>query len=303
VPDLPQAAWRAALEAALAPRPVVTWDEVVDPAAIDSLVTWRRGGDVLPHLPTLSVVISLGAGIDHLRDMGIPDGVAVHRLEDAGMGAMMAEYALHWAIHFQRDFDLYLPMTRAGGWADRPYRGPGDMPCGVLGLGTLGTRVAERLRDAGFPVTGWSRSPRSVPGVTCLSGSDALEAVLERSEYLVNLLPGTEETRGLLDGDRLDRLPPGAVVVNLGRGMTLPLAPLLDRLDSGHLRAAVLDVTDPEPPPADHPIRCHPRVFLTPHVSAQTPLGPASDLVATILAARARGEAGPGRVRDLTRGY
>ncbi|MCF8481251.1 MAG: glyoxylate/hydroxypyruvate reductase A [Rhodospirillum sp.] len=302
-PKLPQDPWLTALRAALAPRSVVTWEAVEDSTAIETLISWRGVKEVLPHLPNLRTLVNLGAGIDHLVALDIPETIAVHRLVDAGMGAQMAEYALHWAIHFQRDFDRYLTMTRAGAWGDLTYRPPGEVRCGVLGLGTLGTQVAERLRDAGFPVRGWSRSPRVVPGVVCLSGKETLERFLAEAEILVNLLPGTDETRGILNGARLDVLSRGAVVINLGRGSTLPLEDLLDRLDSGHLRAAVLDVTDPEPPPSGHPVWAHPRIFLTPHVSAQTQCGPAAAVVAALLSAKDRGEEGLGRVRDLARGY
>jgi glyoxylate/hydroxypyruvate reductase A len=139
--------------------------------------------------------------------------------------------------------------------------------------------------------------------VNCLSGAETLEQFLSETEILVNLLPGTAETRGILNGARLDGMPRGAVVINLGRGQTLPLDELLDRLDAGDLRAAVLDVTEPEPPPPGHLVWTHPRVFLTPHVSAQTQCGPAVAVVAEIIAAKERGEEGAGRVRDLARGY
>ncbi|WP_413206485.1 2-hydroxyacid dehydrogenase [Rhodospirillum sp. A1_3_36] len=302
-PKLSQDLWLTALRDALSPRSVVTWEAVEDPVAIDTLISAREVAEVLPHLPNLRTLVNLTAGIDYLVPLEIPESVAVHRLIDAGMGAQMAEYALHWAIHFQRDFDRYSATTRAGVWTRLTYRPPGDLHCGVLGLGVLGTQVAERLRDAGFSVSGWSRSPRIVSGVQCLSGAESLERFLSETEILVNLLPGTAETRGILNGARLDGLPKGAVVINLGRGSTLLLDDLLNRLDAGHLRAAVLDVTDPEPPPSGHPVWTHPRVFLTPHVSAQTQIGPAVAVVAEIIAAKERGEEGVGRVSDLTRGY
>ncbi|ABC22802.1 D-isomer specific 2-hydroxyacid dehydrogenase, NAD-binding protein [Rhodospirillum rubrum F11] len=300
-PTLPQEIWQTALHRALAPRPLAVWPDV-DPASVSTLICWRHGEAIIPHLPNLQRVITLSAGVDHLLAAGLPEGVEIIRLEDAGMGAQMAEYALHWALHFQRDFDRHIAATRAGLWEKRPYRPASDLPCGILGFGTLGRVVADRLLAAGFPVNGWSRRGQGYPGVRPFAGADHLEAFLKASEIVINLLPATPETRHLLDERRLAALRPGAVVINLGRGATLDEAALIAALNAGALRAAVLDVTDPEPPAADSPLRRHPAVSLTPHLAAETLPDPAAAQVARVIKAVERGETPPGLVaRD--RGY
>ena len=141
---------------------------------------------------------------------------------------------------------------------------------GILGFGHLGQAAARQLRQFGFPVAGWSRSPRTFPDVCCFSGAAELPAFLARTDVLVCLLPLTRDTRGLLDRALFAGLPQGAALVNVGRGSHLVSADLLAALDDGHLSGAILDVTDPEPPSADHPFWDHPKILMTPHIASMT---------------------------------
>ncbi|MFQ5438902.1 MAG: NAD(P)-dependent oxidoreductase, partial [Paracoccaceae bacterium] len=160
---------------------------------------------------------------------------------------------------------------------------------GILGLGELGRRSARYLLAAGFNVCGWSRRLKSEPGVACYSGETGLKEVLGRSDYLVLLLPLTEETEGILGGENLAMLPKGAVVLNPGRGSLIRDEALLDALGDGRLRHAVLDVFRTEPLAPGHPYWAHPRVTVTPHIASATRPETASDTIAENIR---RGEAG-----------
>jgi glyoxylate/hydroxypyruvate reductase A len=119
-------------------------------------------------------------------------------------------------------------------------------------------------------VRGWSRTPKALPGVATFAGPDGLRACVQDCAVLVNLLPLTPETRGLLNRETLGWLRPGAQIINVARGAHVVDDDLLALLDSGHIGQAALDVFHTEPLPADHPYWHHPRVTLTPHTSART---------------------------------
>jgi glyoxylate/hydroxypyruvate reductase A len=143
-----------------------------------------------------------------------------------------------------------------------------DRRVGLLGLGALGTDAALKLRALGFAVAGWSRSPKTVPGIESFAGLDQLAAFLARTEILVCLIPLTADTRGLMNARAFAALPKDAFVINLARGPLIVDRDLLAALDSGHLGGAVLDVFETEPLPAEHPYWRHPKVQITPHVAA-----------------------------------
>jgi glyoxylate/hydroxypyruvate reductase A len=171
-----------------------------------------------------------------------------------------------------------------------------------MGLGVLGGAVLERLAPFGFARLGWSRTPKQLAGIETFAGEAQLDAFLARCDVLVALLPSTPQTRGLLDARRLSLLPAGATLVNLGRGSLVDPGVLLAALDRGALRAAILDVTDPEPLPADHPFWHHPRVLLTPHVAGMTRPETAARVVIDAIRRHRRGE-DPGHLVDRSRHY
>jgi glyoxylate/hydroxypyruvate reductase A len=223
-------------------------------------------------------------------------------MEDCGLAAQMVEYAMYVALRGFRRFAEYAEAQAEGRWAPRSFRTRGDFSIGVLGLGVLGGAVARALADFGFPVSGWSRTSKSIDGVNCLHGSSGLDAVLAGSELLLVFLPLTGDTDGLLDADVLARLPEGAALANLSRGELINDEALLDALDSGRLSEAHLDVFQREPLPRDHRYWTHPRVRMTPHVAALTPYAVACEQVARKIRRLEAGEEITGVV-DRVRGY
>ena len=203
------------------------------------------------------------------------------------------------ALSLHRELPAYLDQGRQGLWRARQNQSAGHRRIGVMGMGNLGQAVVAALRPFGFPLAGWSRSARHVPGVDCMTD---LNAFLSRTDILISLLPLTPQTRGLLNKGLFAMLPRGAHLVHLARGPQLDMAALRDALEDGQLSSAWLDVTDPEPLPPGHWAWSDPRVIITPHVASQTDaLDGARHVIAGIRADRA-GQPVPGLV-DRDRGY
>lgn len=145
-----------------------------------------------------------------------------------------------------------------------------ERPVTVLGLGALGAAVGQSLTALGFPVTGWSRSQKQIPGLRCLAGEDGLKEALSGAQVVVLLLPNTPATENVLNATRLALLEQGAFIINPGRGALIDDDALLAALDTGQIGAATLDVFRVEPLPENHPYWAHPRVTVTPHVASET---------------------------------
>jgi glyoxylate/hydroxypyruvate reductase A len=292
--------WVAGLQAALPGAQVSAWQPGDPPA--DWAVVWAPPQAFIDEQTDLRALFNTGAGVDALLKLRLPPGLRVVRLDDAGMSVQMAEYVCHAVIRHFREFDGYEADTREGRWSYRKPRRRADWPVGVMGLGVLGTRVAQALRVFDFPVHGWSRSPREVPGVVCHAGEAALDGFLASCRVLVNLLPLTPQTENILNRQTLGRLLPGGYLINVARGAHLVDDDLLALLDSGHLAGATLDVFRTEPLPANHPFWTHPRLTVTPHTSARTLRDESIAQIAGKIAALQRGEPVAGVV-DPVRGY
>jgi glyoxylate/hydroxypyruvate reductase len=245
---------------------LTTWPE---PEARDAdiAVCWKPPAGALASMPKLKLIHSIAAGVDNiLCDPTVPDH-PICRIVDPDLTTGMIEFVLWGTLYFHRDFDRYIPNAREGIWRRYDQRAPFETRVGILGLGALGSAAATRLADLGFSVSAWSRSPKSLAGVTMFSGEDSLDPFLAQADILVSLLPLTPSTMGILNADRLSRLPKGAALILCSRGEHLVADDLMALLRQGHLRGAVLDVFEREPLPSDHPLWREPGVLVTPHMA------------------------------------
>lgn len=294
------AVWHAVFAAEAPDLALRDWPEAAGEARY--LVAWTPPDGLDRAMPRLEVLFNLGAGIDHLPLDAIGPQVALVRMVDPELTRSMVDYVLFAVLAQLRDVPDYLAAQRAGRWEAMPVRRAAEHGVGILGLGVLGRAVAGALLGLGFPVRGWSASPKDVPGVETFAGRDALPAFLAGCRSLVCLLPLTVATRGIVDAALLSRLPQGGGLINVGRGGHVVEADLLAALDSGQLASAVLDVLAEEPPRAGHPLFAHPRVLATPHVASTAHPATAARQVIRAVRRHRRGDAME-HVVDRQRGY
>jgi glyoxylate/hydroxypyruvate reductase len=273
-------------------------------ADIRLAVAWHPPDDAFERYLNLQAVCSIGAGVDNIVACpSLPPKVDVVRVVDPAQAQMMSGFVAWHVIGHQRQFGCYLAQQRNKIWQRLEQRSARSVMVGILGHGEIGQRVAADLALLGFPVMSWSRTakPKSI-AARGFHGSSELAAMLEKTEVLVNLLPLTRETRGLLNKDVFSCMRRGGYLIQVGRGEHLIEKDLLEALDSGQLTGAALDVFKAEPLPATHPFWSHPGIILTPHdacdVSARAVV---STLVATAEAIRTGGR--PPHAIDRERGY
>jgi glyoxylate/hydroxypyruvate reductase A len=259
--------WRTLIAAEMPDLDVRIWPDVGNP---DDIAVAAVAG--LPHgklkaFSNMRLVISLTAGIDALiADPDLPDVPVVRAAEDNG-DPMIDEFALLHVLRHHRELPALALAQQRSEWVRLKPKHAHERPVGVMGLGAIGLSVAQTLARHGFDVAGWVRSPRKADGIASFHGREQLPAFLARSEIVVNVLPLTAETKGILNAATFAQLPKGAAVINLGRGPHVAEADLMAALDSGHLAAATLDVFPVEPLPSDSPLWRHPKITVTPHVS------------------------------------
>ena len=272
-------------------------------AHADYAIVWSPPDAFYASEPRLKAIFNLGAGVDGLMGAtSLPSKVPVIRVEDAGMSQLMAEYVVQAAVRYARELDLLESDGRAGRWAPRKPTDRGDYPVGVMGAGALGRPVVDALAARGFPVSIWSRSPKTIDGMRCFAGAEQLDAFLAATRILVCVLPLTPDTESILNRRTLGRLMPDAYVINVARGRHLVDEDLLASIAEGRITAATLDVFRTEPLPDDHPFWKEPRITITPHCSALTQRKATLAQIAEKISKLERGEAISGVV-VRERGY
>jgi len=285
------ARWQEIMTGILGDVVFVTYPDIGDPADIDYALVWMPPLGLLRSLSNLKGIISIGAGASHiLRDPDLPADVPILRLVDEVSVRDMCHFAAYWVLHFHRDFDTYQLAHESQTWKREPVVIPQNRTVGVLGLGSIGMKIAEFLHGLEFDVVGWSRSPKTSNIIACHSGEDGLDTVLGASDILINMLPATPETDSILNAGTFAKMKHGAAVINMGRGEAIVDADLIAALNCGQIRGAALDVFRREPLPSTDPYWGHPKVWITPHAAGPTNQDSAPIQIARNIQSLERGE-------------
>jgi len=271
MPTMKTTSWEKRIRAAQPDIDLRVWPEVGDPQAVEFALTWRHPHGAFKRFPNLKCIASMGAGVDNiLSDPDLPAGVPITRIVDPSLARSMSEYVVMAVLNYCRNARFFGDRQAKGVWKPVIPKLAADETVGILGLGQLGLDAARKLKALGFKVAGWRRSQHSVTWVDTYSGPEHFGAFLAVTRILVNLLPLTAETSGILNRDTFARLPQGAYVINVARGEHLLEKDLLAAIDAGRLSGACLDVFQTEPLPSDHPFWQHPAITVTPHIASLT---------------------------------
>jgi glyoxylate/hydroxypyruvate reductase A len=259
--------WREALATQFETFSFATSEELKDPASVDVAIVWKLPAGGLGGFANLRAILSLGAGINQLNPDELPAHVPLARLVDSSLTRTMVEYAKTAVYRYHRRFHIFERHSREANPAFIPPTISSDTVVGVLGLGQIGRPIALALLQEGFRVSGWSRTPRPITGIDTYAGREGLANMAGGCHILVNVLPLTRETQGILNRELFNQCRPGACLINMGRGLHLVEEDLLAAMAEQRIEAATLDVTTVEPLPRSHPFWNHPQILLTPHVA------------------------------------
>jgi glyoxylate/hydroxypyruvate reductase A len=271
--DVDEAGWTEKLRAALAPYPVVQRGEDFDPAAVRYVFVWKPKPEAFDGLTGLKAILSLGAGVDALlKHPRLPDAPIV-RFVDADLSQRMSDYVVAHVTMHHRLYTRFRADQKAKRWTQLYPPAASETTVGIMGMGVLGQDAARRLLPLGFTLRSWSRTPKAVDGVEGFAGVERFDAFLAGTDILVNLLPLTPDTTGILNYEtfgklRRDRLDGGPVIVNAARGGHQREADIVRALGDGTLGAASLDVFEVEPLPATSPLWEIENCYITPHIAA-----------------------------------
>lgn len=263
--------WLPKLAAAMPEADIRLWQEG-DTEPADYALVWHPPAALFQNRRGLKAIFNLAAGVDSLLRLShvIPSTIPIFRLEDAGMAIQMAEYVTHAVLRYYRRFDEYEKLASEKKWEMlEPWKRQ-DFTIGIMGMGVMGTAVAQTLAPFGFPIRGWSRHKKDIGYVDHFYGNNQLDDFLKGVRILVCLLPLTPETENILNKDTFMQLQKGAYLINLGRGAHLVEQDLLKALETGQIRAATLDVTREEPLDENHPFWKEDCISITPHIGGLT---------------------------------
>lgn len=284
--------WAAAVHDAISDVDAEIAPDGTPPDMIDYLVyNIDSGLTDFTAYTRLRAILNTWAGVEAVvGELQWPAHVQFCRMVEPGLSQGMAEYFTTHVLRYHWDVDRAIAESTAGVWEKRLPPLFSERTVGILGLGALGRVTAEMLRPLGFRLTGWSRTPRDVPGVEARHGRDGLARVLAASEILIVILPQTPETENVLNAETLAMMPRGARIINAGRGGLIDDDALLAAIGTGQIGHATLDVFRTEPLPAEHAFWRHPGITVTPHIAAETRHKTAAQSIAAQIARDIRGE-------------
>jgi len=296
--------WVKRLQQELPNVEVEVYPEIADYTTVDFLLCWKPYAGLVEKFTQLKVIQSLGAGVDHILETqkNIDPEIQICKIVDERLTVDMWEYILSIVMADLRNLSKYQRQKHDKIWKPKRYRRLCDQTIGLLGLGTIGSFVAHQFTNLGAEVLGWSNSPKNIDDVECFTGRAGLYDLCKRSDYIINLLPLTAQTKDLIDGHFFSQMKASAYFINVGRGGHVVSDELLASLNAKIIRGAALDVFRAEPLPADHPFWIHPDIFITPHIGSRTHIDSVYPQVVENIRRLAKGKDLLHRI-DLQKGY
>lgn len=299
--------WVDAMRVAMPGDQVNRYSEIGDKKLVEYALVWAPGDGRLSEFSNLKAIFSLGAGVDHLLiDENLPD-VPIARIVDPDLTSRMTEWIVSQVLFHHRQFNQYETLQLEAKWQELKQPAAHEVHIGIMGLGELGQASAQVLKLLGFKVNGWSRTAKTVMGITSYTGEEGFEAFLRDTDILVCLLPLTSQTMGMIDKTILGKLRKegplgGPFFINAGRGKIHVETDLFEALVDGTLKGASLDVFEVEPLSKSSPLWTLSNVTITPHVAAVSNPTILSRLIARQISAHSSGRALDHLV-DVDRGY
>lgn len=247
---------------------IQVWPNVTATEKVEFALVWKHQEGSLVGFDNLKGISSFGAGVDSiLEDKKLPQ-VPIARIVDTDLADNMAEFVYACVQHHRIRFNQFNAQQSHSIWKPKSARRGNKV--GILGFGQLGKQVAKVMLDRGFEVNAWSRSASSAHGVTSLTGERGLTTLVENADFLVCLLPLTESTENILNKALFEKMPKDAALINVARGAHLNDQDLIEALNNDVIAFAYLDVFRQEPLPKEHEFWQHPKIQITPHISAVT---------------------------------
>jgi glyoxylate/hydroxypyruvate reductase A len=296
--------WSASLKSALPELDIRVYPDDGNVNEVEFAVVWKHPHGILKKYPNLKAILSLGAGVDHIiSDPDLPEGLPIIRLVDKKLTHEMCLHSLHWVLHFHSDQYLYRVQQSNREWIQQSSVQTEDRTIGIMGLGNIGRSIGELLVTQGFNVIGWgAKNKSSLKDIKYYYGEEQFGDFLSKTDILINVLPLTSNTTNILTKNKLEFLPKGSFIINIGRGGIINEADLLSFLDDGHITAAALDVFAEEPLPENNSLWSHPSVYITPHIAGQSNPNSASKTIAENIHRIQKGEL-PYPIYNKTNGY
>jgi len=272
--------WERYLKEKLNTTTIEVYPTIKAKSTVEFVICWKPKKNTLAQFSNLKVIQSVGTSIDHITNsQQLTKNVIVTRIVDSQLSNDMWEFLLATVLNQLKNFPLYTEHQKLKTWEQHEYKSIKNTSISILGLGQIGSFVAEKFADIGFEVRGWSNSKKEIQNVKSFAGEEELDVFLEKCNFLINLLPLTKETEGILNKNMLQKLPKGTFLINVGRGEHLIEEDLIQLLDNSHLSGALLDVFREEPLPKNHPFWKHPKIIITPHIASLTNLESAANQV------------------------
>tara|TARA_B100000795_G_scaffold269317_1_gene258354 strand:+ start:1659 stop:2588 length:930 start_codon:yes stop_codon:yes gene_type:complete len=263
--------WEEALRAKLSETVIEVYPNVKNKEAVEFVICWKPKKNIFDEYPNIKIVQSVGASIEHITNtQTLKEDCIITRIVDKKLSTDMWEFLITIVLSELKNSRTYLRQKEEKAWKQHDYKAIENTNISILGMGSIGGYVAEKFAQIGFNVKGWSTSRKQISNVKSYIGENEFDTFLENSDFLINLLPLTSKTKGILNRNTFQKLPKESFLINVGRGEHLIEEDLINALNASLLSGALLDVFVKEPLPKEHLFWKHSKIQITPHVASLT---------------------------------